>query len=292
VAVRFALVILRWKIKWRYMRPFENPTARKIFHWQFSGVIIPLCFATGVGMALAQQFGMAYIFFILSGTWCICYWLTSDVLKERKRELDSKKVKKTPVEWRLKHRSYICLKWLVTMLIIVVAGGFTFWTRDIKSSVIAEKLLAERKDAYDHLEIKPLVMAPGAPMQDFAVEVNNGGGENIGDHVVNCWTVSLWDAHHNGFEGANFSSPSSYSRGLLEGGDKETVKCMTILRMDAPVVCADIMVEIEFPVSSQPTIKMTKPFRFSGRRSKPYDEPVIWQGRAVNSSTDGCSGVS
>jgi hypothetical protein len=70
-----------------------GPTVRQIFHWQFSGVLIPSFFGSGVamiGLALNITSGadiafvMAYAFFVLCAAWGIGYWWTSTFLEENR----------------------------------------------------------------------------------------------------------------------------------------------------------------------------------------------------------------
>lgn len=51
---------------------------RSFFHLQFSGLVVPLLLATGVGMAIDADFYLAYLFFLISGAWGACWWLCSD----------------------------------------------------------------------------------------------------------------------------------------------------------------------------------------------------------------------
>jgi hypothetical protein len=131
--VRPALVVLRWKIKSRYV--LDVPAVRGIFHWQYSGVVIPLFFATGVAMALASQFAMSYLFFVLFGAWSALYWLTSDALAERRRALRSRDLRRREKELRNQRRAYGIRKWGVSVMLVAISIGFIFWTRGLEKEV-------------------------------------------------------------------------------------------------------------------------------------------------------------
>jgi len=52
-------------------------TLRPIMHWTYSGVFLPLLGSIGLGMALADKFGLAYTFFVAAGVWALLFFLTS-----------------------------------------------------------------------------------------------------------------------------------------------------------------------------------------------------------------------
>lgn len=75
------------------MSVFDQPAVRGFFHWQYSGVVIPLFWGTMfavVGLAatidgLEFLFGWAYFFAACGFLWSVGYWLTSDVLEARNK---------------------------------------------------------------------------------------------------------------------------------------------------------------------------------------------------------------
>jgi hypothetical protein len=95
---------------------------RAFFHWRYSGVFIPLWFATGVGMALANRFFLAYLFFVVFGIWTLCYWLNSDYLAKKKRELQRREVVRHADRLRTSARKHgIALYGVSSLLILITA---------------------------------------------------------------------------------------------------------------------------------------------------------------------------
>ena len=88
---------------------------RRVFHWRISQALILLCFATGVGTALAERFALAYFFFVLFGIWSVLCWFASDLLAKKKSELEKLEKKthkistkpKKIAEYKKAHRTYL-----------------------------------------------------------------------------------------------------------------------------------------------------------------------------------------
>jgi hypothetical protein len=94
---RVYMRLFRWAIITRsFLRRCEQPFMR-FFHWKYSQIFIPLAFATGVGMALANKFIGAYVFFLLMGTWWIFCWLASNPVTRKRVLLKNRKIRRTPV---------------------------------------------------------------------------------------------------------------------------------------------------------------------------------------------------
>ena len=84
----------------------EQTWVREFFHWQFSGVVISVVFGTGIAFMLAGEFAIAYFLLSVSGIWAICYWLSSDFLKQKREETRSRHIRRDPLLCSRAQRSF------------------------------------------------------------------------------------------------------------------------------------------------------------------------------------------
>jgi hypothetical protein len=102
---------------------------RPFFHWQYSGVLIPLFFGTALALALAGEFRLAYAFVVLFALWIICYWLSSDFLAHRKQALEKRPVKRDAGRFKGAVRAFRVIKWSVTAAFLGISflcGWFVY----------------------------------------------------------------------------------------------------------------------------------------------------------------------
>jgi hypothetical protein len=105
---------------------------RPLLHWKYSGVFIPLFFATGIAMALANKFLMAHVFFLLFGLWSVASWLTSDGLARKRKALTKGAVRGNTGVLRAESRKYCAYKSGVSLLLAILTGGLMWWTVSTK----------------------------------------------------------------------------------------------------------------------------------------------------------------
>lgn len=106
---------------WYTMRPF--------FHWKFSQAFIPIWFGAAVAMILSDHFIWAYVFFIFLGLWSVACWLASDHLKEKKKALESRKLKKDEPRFKKAKQSYLVQLWGVSALLLLIGSVGLLFTR-------------------------------------------------------------------------------------------------------------------------------------------------------------------
>jgi hypothetical protein len=93
---------------------------RPFFHWKYSGVFIPLFFAIGVAMALGNRFALAYVSFAFFGVWALCFWQTSDLLRNKKHALGSRQKKRNVILASRALRNYFYWKWGVSVFLLAI----------------------------------------------------------------------------------------------------------------------------------------------------------------------------
>jgi hypothetical protein len=90
-------------------------------------VFIPLFFGIGVGMALGNQFALAYLFFVLFGIWSISYWLTGDFLEKKRGNLRRRRIKRDPIAFCRAMRVYHFSKWGISVGLGAIGVGCLVW---------------------------------------------------------------------------------------------------------------------------------------------------------------------
>lgn len=100
-----------------WMALFSHPRVRKIFHWKFSGVVVPLLVGAGLSMALDSDFTLAYLLFVVAGVWTSLYWLTSDFVNEKNLQMLKRRLRRNPYGMAKARREY----WSVS------CGGIAVW---------------------------------------------------------------------------------------------------------------------------------------------------------------------
>ena len=278
----FALAEMHTIRKWRqrFVPWIESARtqSRPIFHWKYSGVAIPVFFGTGVAMALADKFLMAYVFFALFGVWSIAYWLTSDTLTRMRKRLLTRSVRRDVKLLLQETRKYCIYESGVCVLIICVTGGFIVWTLGIKRE-------GQRADAFRNLTATVDESAED-PMQS-TFTITNGSNQEISQlHGVTCFThLAIGNYQTSSLKGfyswilnrANSKAmqmsgiPQTFERGPAEytikaGGDAQSDACLAYWGFQYGTDCADVTVMFWYSLETQPDVHQEKDFRFVARK--------------------------
>jgi hypothetical protein len=270
---------------------------RPLLHWKYSSVFIPLFFATGITMALANQFVMAYVFFLLFGSWSIAYWLTSDWLDKKSKSLKARTTRRNPELFQAESRKYRAYAWGVSLSLALIAAGFTWWTVSIKHKY-------ERDDVFQHLTVSHSLQ-PGTeddPMHSM-FSVANGGSIALSKHWIVCYTNL---AVGNGGRSGIVKSPSviidghavigddvepairvAHQNALRASGDEETDPCLNYFNFHEGTDCADVTVMFKYELETQPNIEQEKRFRFVAYKGS--NGTFSWYGEPVNEEFSRCS---
>ena len=268
---------------WRQIRR----ELRSTFHWKYSGAFIPLFFATGVAMALASRFAMAYTFFILFGVWGIGYWLTSDFLRKKLAHMQKRETRRNRDRYNSELVRYRAWQLTVVVAVVLLTVGFMGWTRSIKNESVFASLKQQRDDAFDHLSVEPtdLPLGPGG-QQEIELSVVDGGHADMDNHTVECLIWAFRWKNNVGLDRSMSTPEQQFAEGLLGSGRGETVECSTLIANGGnPPACIGIDVGVHFTVVGQPTAKMDKWYRFS----YDYRRPRSWEQQSFQSTLDPCS---
>src|SRR6266571_4062969 len=120
------------------LQMLERPQIRQLFHWKFSGVLIPTLWGAGLSLALANKYELAYVFFALFGLWLVSFWLTSEFVLKHKRRYENQRQqnaeKRTPSERRQGkerrlRRKWLLWKWGMTSLWLAICVICFLWMK-------------------------------------------------------------------------------------------------------------------------------------------------------------------
>jgi hypothetical protein len=240
---------------------------RPVFHWAYSGVFIPLFFGLGVTLALANRFAMAYAFFVLFAVWGIAYWLTSDWLGKKRSWLT--------VEEGKKARFYFYYEIGGTLGIIALAVGFIWWTYSIKEQF-------EQDDVFQKLSVIAY-LPPAEDVFSSSFTVTNGGGNAIAEHQIYCGIKRITTSHWNAIENLPagiFPTTSS----LSAYGDAQSDECLSGFGNAGKVVCADVILGIDYQLLTQPGVIKNKRWRFVNRGGNDQ----VWHQQPIDFSGNYC----
>jgi hypothetical protein len=140
-------------------------------------------------------------------------------------------------------------------------------------ATIADTLEHQRNEVFDNLRVEPTAMPTENINRAVELSVVNRGHSDIDKHTVSCTIYSIWNSKVVGFSRTDIISPEVSSEGLLGGEHGETVLCDSRVGIDAPIVCVDMRVSVNFTVAGQPTHPLNKSYRFyfdSKRSPQPW----------------------
>jgi len=256
---------------------------RPIFHWMYSGVFIPLFFGTGVTMALASRFSMAYVSFALFGIWSVGYWLTSDWLQKKRIALSKRRVKKDAHRFAAEMRKYCAWEWGVCLVIVAATGALVAWTNhEVKQQA--------QDDTYAKLSFS--AGNENEPLSSFFT-LTNDSTHDLGKHSVlatpnmiagNSGTTAIEAQNIGKGLGVHFECPG-FKDSLGANGDKQTYECLHNIIMVAGVDCVDITLNLSYELTEQAGVQRRKDFRFVSARNDSF----VWHPQPVANPANYCA---
>ena len=154
---------------------------------------------------------------------------------------------------------------VVGIIITVVYGGLCVRARIVDSNRAQE-------DSYRNLIVEAY-MPPDMKIADSVFTIRNNGRVGIGKHEVSCFVPYL--AAENGvvmFEkDAKTLVIWPEALPIRAGGDAESDSCLKPLRNnngEPLAVCADLVLQVDYELESQPGVTRQKKFRFVFRESE------------------------
>lgn len=263
--------------------------SRPIFHWKYSSVLIPLFFATGIGMALANRFAMAYIFFVLFGLWSAGYWLTSDVLRKKADLLRERNIRRNRERFEAETTKYRRWIFVPSLGIVGLTLVFLCWTRIAQLQVRADEQKAERDDVFNRLSVQPIDVSAGPQGdQQVLVGITNNGRADIDNHTVRCVVRSLLSMNNMRFGSGGTAKVQEFAQPLLGSGRGETIACSTLIDIGPhSMACIGMDIVVSFGLVDQPEEKMDKSYRwsYSHKRQTPWT-----QDSSKDAAWDPCAG--
>jgi hypothetical protein len=264
-------------------------TLRKFFHWHYSGVFILVLFGTGLAMWIYHKFSAAHLFISVAGVWAIFYWQFSDFMIERRKNWlkseDKSSAKpnsipehQTPVA---SEREY--LKWniLITALIVVsVLACLSAMRQDQRQS--------EQSDVHDRLSAEISLPASKANL-DSTFTIRSNGHHEIGKHSLFCRIV-LGVAPHTEISNNSIAYDAETDNPLEPGGDAESQSCIKnasvkfMVGPDTFLSCMDVIVGIQYSLTSQPDANKEKEFRFVSESDRGY----VWSQQPLSLKQSPC----
>ncbi len=284
------LLALRWITKALSFRPFDNPSVRKVFHWNFSAAVIPGTLGVVLGMTSMGQFRTAYGFTVIFALWTACWWLTSDHLSQKRKAITSRKARRDIAEFHSALHTYRRHKWVGIAAVLIVTCFIWWRVYDVHSEKITDQLLQERKETYDGLIMSPLPIDARDSSDKIGASITNNGHAELDTHQFACEVIGVVNLKTQAIMGSAIgSSKSTESLGLLGGGRGESAYCHPGMHLDGPLWCADIITAVRFALRDQPKIYMTKNYRFTGRVVSGRFE---WTQQNIDDPRDLCSFVN
>jgi hypothetical protein len=264
-------------------------TLRNFFHWQYSGVFILAVFGTGVAMWTYHKFSAAHLFISVAGVWAIFYWQFSDFMIERRKNwLNAEDKSSAKPESNAKHQTAVAgerenVKWniLVTALIVVSVLACL-------SAIRQDQRQSEQNDVYDALSAK--ISLPASKVNlDSTFTIRSNGHHEIGKHTLFCRIIS-GVAQHSEITNNSVAYDAGTDNPIEPGGDAQSQSCIKKASMkfmvspDPFLSCMDVVVGIQYSLTSQPDASKQKEFRFVSESDRDY----VWYQQPLSLKQSPC----
>ena len=150
------------------------------------------------------------------------------------------------------------------------------------------RLRKEREDSFDRLTIKPLDLPSSRePIPGIDISIVNFGHLAINEHLVTCTLYGLSNRGDSSvIINSSAESPQRFRKGVIPGGGRgETVRCISMVRVDGPIMCADVSITMDFTIDGQPNEPLRKEIRYS---YGPRGNRMEWVLQASGAREDFC----
>jgi hypothetical protein len=166
------------------------------------------------------------------------------------------------------------------LMLIVVMVTMWWW--------LDGKLKDQQEDTYSKLDIQAHSSASGKSGELSMFSIVNGGSTNIANHRVYCvinfegWSHGTW-----GGKGVAHVQVVDADVLLKGSGGTETTLCLSSMAGPPPLICADITIEIDYALDTQPNSMRAKELRFVGTYN---GHDLTWFGEPVGARGNFCGG--
>jgi len=239
-------------------------------------------FGTGVAMALANKFAMAYASFLLFGFCGLGYWLTSPWLEGKRKLLFGRKVSRNAERYAIETRKYYAWEWGVSFGIIVIASGFMSWTQQLHAQQVQDEAFAGLM----------LTVNGNNPLKS-SFTITNASAHDLGTHsmvatpnmlVGNRGTAATAAQNAGDRLGLHFDC-GGFRESLSGGGNAQTYDCLHNIIMDLGIDCVDVTLNFTYRLKEQRDIERRKDFRLvSGSKDN-----FLWHLQPVENPENYCS---
>lgn len=146
---------------------------------------------------------------------------------------------------------------ITNLMLIAMMGTMWWWMNG--------KLKDQQEDVYQHLNGNAFLQANGDVMMDSMFSFNNGGETDIAKHQMFCVPIVIVTPDRRQVDNRMRNLHLQFLRAsdipLKAGGDGESAPCLQLIGI-SPILCADVIVGIDYELSTQLDIKKRKEVRF------------------------------
>lgn len=141
---------------------------------------------------------------------------------------------------------------------------------------LAEELKDQQEDVYQHLVVNMYLPNNGNVYQSIVETVNNGAID-ISNQII-CHIYRIHPKEGMTINGGGGPGPGIATQGIggpIKAGSRgQSIPCLDVVHglKVQELSCADIGIEADYILDTQPDIKRTKPFRFVSRGDRWYPE--------------------
>ncbi len=231
-----------------------------LFGPSYALVVISLAIGGAISVALASQFALGYVLFLLSGVWLIGHWIIAEPVKERRRLL---RVFSEEPEHLAAKRDYLIWVAAGTIVIALLTISAEVWTKHTSDDFEIDQVSSNLKIEFDGTDA-------GDPMlANFTL--SNGSSFPISKrHVLWCGINLLVGSNHTLFAGPILTQTSLHrwvisdiphvtmrtSFPIGPHGDGFTDSCLAAIAFkDGQLLCGDILVNLSYYLDDQPELQ-------------------------------------
>jgi len=267
-----------------------------LLDWKFASVILAILISFGVSMAIAESYLLAYVFFVLFGAYLLLFWLSSDVLRKRRRNMQKRDMQRHPDRLAAAARSYCVWEWGGSAIVILLVVACIWITN-------YDKRQKFHADTFQNLTVEHFIPngAEDDPMNTFFTVTNHGTHKISKHHGIFCYTKFAVGVDGTSFEAGIESTRDENgnkrviggphldridaSSILDRGGDAESNDCLSWFHFKPSTYCADVAVIFWYSLEDYPDIEVQKFFRFKAIKGA---DKFNWIGVPMNSKEPFC----
>ena len=277
-----AIRILGWRVCRTVMSAHSALAAwreplRPLLHWRYSGWLIAIFVASGLGMPFLDQYWTADGCLIAGGVVAIGFWLTSSYLTERRAALTTRASRRNAEMSRKEWRFYRATEWGAVLGIALLTIFSLFYVKAIKWKRISAEVESGLSIGFSSL--------PGSNALHTQMTITNNNVHealsarhrlaclqvlavgNSGTSTISNDPPAWFSQSENGwFIDWNFENSRQSSIPTLSpvgiGGDGVTESCLDFMGFKGDAECVDVKVVLQYFLEEYPKRLQEKRLRF------------------------------